>query len=96
MSKGQEKAAEEALNLLDIDLSVLATFQMNSKDEKPKINMIDHLRNPANWKPFVSGVLLMAFFQATAYPIMIGNTLTLFKEATESIDENIASIIVGM
>lgn len=27
---------------------------------------------------------------------MIGNTLTLFREATDSVDENIATIIVGI
>ena len=35
-------------------------------------------------------------FTGTAYPIMIGNTLTLFREATDSVDENIATIIVGI
>ena len=36
------------------------------------------------------------YFTGTAYPIMIGNTLTLFREATDSVDENIATIIVGI
>lgn len=94
MSKGQEKKAEEALNKLDIDLSVLANLSV--KNDAKNAYSLTHFKNPANWKPFLSGIILMAFFQATAYPIMIGNTLTLFREATESIDENIACIIVGI
>ena len=39
---------------------------------------------------------ISVFFQATAYPILIGNTVTLFQEADETVDEKIASIIVGM
>lgn len=96
MSKGQEEKAEAALNLLDIDLSVMATMNLEHRENTVHETFSQKLKKPENWKPFLSGIILMTFFQGTAYPIMIGNTLSMFREVSESIDEHIASTVVGI
>lgn len=98
LSKGQEQKAENTLNFLDIDLAAMATMQLSpvEKEKTDKQHIWTKMSNSANYKPFISGIILMGFFQATAYPILIGNTVTLFQEADETVDEKIASIIVGM
>ena len=97
IERGQEEKAEEVLNFLDIDLSVLATIkESKAKQAKDKSSALAKMSKGQNWKPFLAGIVLMAFFQATAYPIMIGNTLTMFREASAEVNEHIASIIVGI
>ena len=58
MSKGRVKEAEAALTQLDIDLSVLATVSNNEDESK-----LSQIKKPANLKPFLTGIILMAFFQ---------------------------------
>jgi len=89
INKGQEKEAVTVLKKLDIDLSVLDTVADNKKK-----GLVSALFSK-NYKPFISGLVLMTFFMATAYPILIGNNSKLFKEAGLSID-SIASVLVGM
>ena len=64
MSRGREKEAEKVLNLLDIDLSVLATISCEQKNAKiANETLLDQIKKAANLKPLVCGMILMAFFQ---------------------------------
>ena len=66
--KGHEQKAEDTLNFLDIDLSAMATMQLSpvseAKDSNSAVLSIwSKMTNSANYKPFISGIILMTFFQ---------------------------------
>ena len=63
MFKGQEEEAESVLNRLDIDLSVLATYQESLAHNMKDPELMKTITKSANYKPFLSGIILMAFFQ---------------------------------
>ena len=65
MSKGQEEKAEEALKMLDIDLSYLAAVKSKQKEQEAlgHQSVMSQIRNSANFLPFLSGAFLMTFFQ---------------------------------
>ena len=64
ISKGHERRAEDALNFLDIDLSAIATMQLSPEEkEKGEQNIWSKMTNSANYKPFISGIILMTLFQ---------------------------------
>lgn len=98
--KGNILKAEATFTMLDLDSS-RASVQPNSLatpdgNNNVKQTVASVISDPANYKPFLTGLTLMAFFQATAYPILIGNTVTLFREANKNFSEHLSSIIVGM
>ena len=64
--KGHEQKAEDTLNFLDIDLSAMATMQLSPVSEdkdKGESHIWSKMTNSANYKPFISGIILMTFFQ---------------------------------
>ena len=65
LSKGQEQKAENTLNFLDIDLAAMATMQLSpvEKEKTDKQHIWTKMSNSANYKPFISGIILMGFFQ---------------------------------
>ena len=73
ISKGQEQKAENTLNFLDIDLAAMATMQLSpdDKEKNDKQHIWTKMTNSANYKPFISGIILMGFFQVKYSPNII-------------------------
>ena len=65
MSKGQEQQAEDALKMLDIDLSYLTAVKIKQKEQEARgdRSVLSQIKDSANFLPFLSGAFLMTFFQ---------------------------------
>ena len=81
--KGHEQKAEDTLNFLDIDLSAMATMQLSPVSEdkdKGESHIWSKMTNSANYKPFISGIILMTFFQVLISQCgYYGNLISLYS-----------------
>ena len=102
------------LDLDSSTASILDTSNVESKGQKEtekkterkfsdklrKLSVTSHLSSSSAVRPFLFGLLLMVFFQGTAYPILIGTAVEMFREVMVSdkpMDFNISdSEVVGV
>jgi hypothetical protein len=67
MANGQVEKAKAAMDLLDIDQTSLQVPTM----QQDQLTFKEKICDPANYKPFLSGFLLMAFFQVRSTSLFL-------------------------
>ncbi|XP_040575281.1 facilitated trehalose transporter Tret1 isoform X1 [Lepeophtheirus salmonis] len=97
-SIGKDDLARDTLEALGLDSSPNAIKALHERvlGEYNALTILRELKKPSVYKPFLNSIVLFFFFQCTAYPLLVAYAKHIFIESGIEIEENLASIIVGI